>query len=289
MRGFMPRFVWENNMKQYLNDLYRETAEKQEKGEVSEIWKTVRFFPNYEVSSEGRIRNISTGNIKQPKDSGLQSQRIELINNGSKAIKHIDYLVLEAFCRKPFAFGSIIHLNGNLQDNRLCNLIYEDTNLNSQGFVQIPDYPKYSVNKHGVVINNTTNRILKLSNNKKGYLAVKLQSDGKKKSFLVHRLVATVFIPNPDNLPQINHKNGIKRDNRVSNLEWCSQSENMQHAQNYGLAGFVRNEKKLKDDEIPRIRKLAQLGVSIKIISEVYEVSYQNIHLILNNQIWDGR
>ena len=182
-----------------------------------------------------------------------------------------------------------IHLNGHLQDNRLCNLIYEDTNLNSQGFVQIPDYPKYSVNKHGVVINNTTNRILKLSNNKKGYLAVKLQSDGKKKSFLVHRLVATVFIPNPDNLPQINHKNGIKRDNRVSNLEWCSQSENMQHAQNYGLAGFVRNEKKLKDDEIPRIRKLAQLGVSIKIISEVYEVSYQNIHLILNNQIWDGR
>ena len=67
MRDFMPRFVWENNMKQYLNDLYRETAEKQEKGEVSEIWKIVRFFPNYEVSSEGRIRNISTGNIKQPK------------------------------------------------------------------------------------------------------------------------------------------------------------------------------------------------------------------------------
>ena len=74
-------------------------------------------------------------------------------------------------------------------------------------------------------------RILSLTKNKKGYLVVNLVG----KTFLIHRLVALAFIPNPDNKPHINHKNGIKRNNFVGNIEWCTSKENTTHAIKSGL------------------------------------------------------
>lgn len=67
--------------------------------------------------------------------------------------------------------------------------------------------------------------------NYKGYLRIKFyDKNGKYRSSVVHRLVAEAFIPNPDNKPQVNHKNGNKADNRVENLEWVTPSENMLHS-----------------------------------------------------------
>ena len=89
---------------------------------------------------------------------------------------------------------------------------------------------------------------------KDGYLRINLVDDaGRKKSFLVHRVVASKFVDNPNDLPEVNHKDGDKTNNNVCNLEWCTRSENMRHrisalgypAQAQGLINY-NNLKKVK-------------------------------------------
>ncbi|MDJ0690372.1 MAG: NUMOD4 domain-containing protein [Xenococcaceae cyanobacterium MO_188.B32] len=98
----------------------------------------------------------------------------------------------------------------------------------------IVNFPDYQVSNHGRVKNQKTGRILKTHSNH-GYLRVGLYEGKIRKYKLVHRLVAEAFIPNPENKPAVNHINGCKTDNNVSNLEWVSASENMSHAHRNGL------------------------------------------------------
>lgn len=88
----------------------------------------------------------------------------------------------------------------------------------------------YQVSNFGNVKNIRTNKILKYGINDQNYEIVTLYKKTKKKNMRIHRLVAQAFIPNPDNLPQINHKDGNKHNNRVDNLEWCTGSNNIKHA-----------------------------------------------------------
>jgi len=81
--------------------------------------------------------------------------------------------------------------------------------------------------------------ILKQAKNKKKYYQVGLSKNFKHKTISVHRLVAQAFIPNPDNLPQVNHIDGHKENNCVDNLEWCDNLYNMQHSYKLGLRNNV--------------------------------------------------
>lgn len=93
---------------------------------------------------------------------------------------------------------------------------------------------EYLVSDCGRLKTAKTGRILKPTL-EGGYERVKLFKMNREKSYRVHRLVAEAFISNPDNLPQVNHKDGNKRNNRVSNLEWCTAKENLEHAYKNGL------------------------------------------------------
>ena len=93
----------------------------------------------------------------------------------------------------------------------------------------------YSMPRKGTI---RTIKIISQRKNKYGYMQVVLMKNNKMKTFLVHRLVATTFIPNVNNLPQINHIDGDKSNNNVNNLEWCTVSYNTKHAYNKNLNGF---------------------------------------------------
>ena len=88
----------------------------------------------------------------------------------------------------------------------------------------------YQVSNFGRIKNTTTDFIVRPYINRTGYYAVNLYRYGKVKKYLVHRLVAKEFVYNPENKPHINHLDGNKLNNNYSNLEWCTRSENVQHA-----------------------------------------------------------
>ena len=112
--------------------------------------------------------------------------------------------------------------------------------MNREKFKPIPSFLGYFINKNGEVystkrlFNNTgcyrsDAKKLKL-NSRRGYLSVSLSKNSKAYRFSVHRLVLMIFCGHNKDKPFVNHKNGIKTDNRVENLEWCTGSENMKHA-----------------------------------------------------------
>ena len=117
---------------------------------------------------------------------------------------------------------------------------YPDYQVSNMG--RVKSLERFRKGKHNSLV-FVNEKILKNSKNKNGYLCVNLCKEGKPKKYYIHRLVASAFLPNPNNLPEVNHINENKTDNRVENLEYCDRKYN----NNYG----TRNERVIKSLSIP--------------------------------------
>lgn len=135
-----------------------------------------------------------------------------------------------------------------------------------------------------------TGRILKHQKCYKGYLRVSLCKNKIKFTTGVHRLVAIAFIPNTKNKPQVNHINGIKTDNRVDNLEWCTNAENQIHAVKNNLTNPNNCEKhhnsKLTNEQVRTARRMHELGWSNKLLSKHYNITATAMSNILRRKTY---
>lgn len=134
-------------------------------------------------------------------------------------------------------------------------------------------------------------RILKFGIKGKGYLSVKLCMNGVEKNYQVHRLVAMAFIPNTQNKPQVNHKDTNKKNNKLSNLEWVTNSENQIHAVSNGVArkqiGEDRPASKLKENDVRKIREMYSSGkYSQRELAKMFGVGQRTITTIVNRITW---
>lgn len=143
----------------------------------------------------------------------------------------------------------------------------------------------YEITRDGQIINKHTNHVLKPQPNSKGYLRVSIS----KKLQFVHRLVAEKYIPNPDNLPQVNHIDGNKLNNSVDNLEWVDNQSNRTHAVESGLhiSGEAVKSAKLNWEKVEYIRKNPE--IPSRVFAEMYNVSPRTINDVKAFRTWKNK
>lgn len=121
----------------------------------------------------------------------------------------------------------------------------------------IAEFSNYAISTAGTIINIHTGKTLK-PQIKRGYLTVNLYANGNMKTCLVHRLVAEAFLPNPLNLPEVNHKDENKANPCVSNLEWCSSSYNKK----YSCGNKGKKVLQISNGEV--VHKFASIGAAAR-------------------------
>lgn len=131
----------------------------------------------------------------------------------------------------------------------------------------------YLLSNYGRIFSLKTNKILKTPMYGNGYKIIVID----RKTYLLHRLVAKYFIPNPENKKEVNHKDGNKTNNYVENLEWCTYSENLIHAYNSGLNKKIKKIGQYKNGVLVNIYKSAREA-------ELYGFENQNISKCCNNK-----
>lgn len=153
--------------------------------------------------------------------------------------------------------------------------------------VKIKDFENYELYDNGDVVNTSTGKQLKGSIRLNGYKEYRLSKNNQKFGFYAHRLVAEHFIPNPENLPVVNHKDGNKLNNDISNLEWVSYAENVLHAHSNKLIGKHKKAEYYTDD-LPDEYWIEIPGFNNYLLSNYARIQNQKTKLLLKPSIACG-
>jgi hypothetical protein len=147
-------------------------------------------------------------------------------------------------------------------------------------------YEKYVIFSDGRIWSRSKKHFMNPSPNTDGYP----QTMFNRKSKTVHILIAKAFVPNPRNLKEVNHKDGVKTNNHYSNLEWVTRGENIKHSYRLGLRnsdGAKKASSKLKEWQVKAIRWLYKYTKTTqKELGSFYGVTQSHIGYIVNNKSW---
>lgn len=170
--------------------------------------------------------------------------------------------------------------------------ILNDFSINyMEKYKEISEIPGFYADSNGNIYNSA---FIKIHTFESGYPSPKngsryLYVNINRKLYLVHRIIAKTFIENPNNLPQVNHKNGVKSDPRVENLEWCSRKYNQEHSHNI-LGNNNKGENnvtsKLTNEEVLQIVNLINKGYTQRDVAKMFGVSKSTIAFINNGSTW---
>jgi hypothetical protein len=147
-------------------------------------------------------------------------------------------------------------------------------------------YEDYCITEDGQIWSKRTKKFLKLQNHNRGYALITLSVNAKRKPEVVHRFVARAFVDNPNKYNEINHKDGDKKNNHFTNLEWCSRSDNNTHkCRILGKGrGIGNGAHKLTEQEVLEIR--SRRHEVQKRLGEEFGVDQSVISDIINRKIW---
>ncbi len=174
-------------------------------------------------------------------------------------------------------------------------LSMEASFFNIMEIKDIEGYPNYFVTSEGDIYSKNYGLMkyakkMKPFLHPKGYLLVDLRFKGTRKTMLLHRLIAEAFIPNPNNLPQINHKDRVKTHNWVSNLEWCTNQYNQIYEFRHGRRtgeGEQSPNHKLTQADVLKIRELSKSNSFTQTkLSTIFGVSITQIGYIIHYKSW---
>ena len=236
-------------------------------------------------NQQGRILNI--------KEIMLQNIDLKSIVVHKSLNREQTKLFIENLNEEYVYFKQQFNLNKDQvkRAKRVIFSIYENNIID--GFTKVKSLENYCVNEDGLILNTRTRGMVRPSINKKGYLQVCLTN---KNTYSIHRLVALTFIENKENKTEVNHIDGNKLNNHISNLEWNTTQENLEHKRINNLGktlkaklsatGINNSQAKLDEEDVIFIRTNCETKIDIKKFSKELDVSIATIYDIKNRRSW---